>query len=174
MKFFVDTADVAEIKDLAATGVLDGVTTNPSLIAKSGRKFLDVIAEICAVVPGPVSAEVTAMDVETMLKEAAVLRRIAPNVAIKLPLTWDGLNACKALNLRVPDDISIMGFDNIALARYVSPKLTTMDQNMFRLGSNAAQLLIERIENGPCKRITLDNVLVKRETTGRAPIRIES
>ena len=83
------------------------------------------------------------------------------------------LNACKALNLRVPDDISVMGFDNIALARYVSPKLTTMDQNMFRLGSNAAQLLIERIENGPCKRITLDNVLVKRESTGRAPIRIE-
>lgn len=83
------------------------------------------------------------------------------------------LNACKALHLRVPDDISVMGFDNIALARYVSPKLTTMDQNMFRLGSNAAQLLIERIENGPCKRITLDNVLVKRETTGRAPIRIE-
>ena len=97
MKFFVDTADTAEIADLAATGLLDGVTTNPSLIAKSGRKFLDVIAEICALTPGPVSAEVTALDAPTMLKEAAVLRAVAPNVTIKLPLTWDGLKACRAL-----------------------------------------------------------------------------
>ena len=82
------------------------------------------------------------------------------------------LNACKALDLRVPDDISVMGFDNIALARYVSPKLTTMEQNMFRLGSNAAQRLIEKIESGQSKRITLDNVLVKRESTGRAPVRL--
>jgi transaldolase len=97
MKFFVDTADIADISDLVETGLLDGVTTNPSLIAKSGRQFLDVIAEICAFVSGPVSAEVTALDTPTMLKEAEILRRIAPNVTIKVPLTWDGLKACKAL-----------------------------------------------------------------------------
>jgi transaldolase len=97
MKFFVDTADIAEIRDLAATGLLDGVTTNPSLIHKSGRKFLEVIAEICAAVEGPVSAEVVALDHETMMKEAAVLRKIADNVTIKVPLTIDGLKTCKAL-----------------------------------------------------------------------------
>jgi transaldolase len=98
MKFFVDTADLNEIKDLAATGMVDGVTTNPSLAAKSGKKFLDLIAEICAVVPGPVSAEVTALDHATMMKEAAVLKKIAKNVAIKVPLTPDGLKTCKALS----------------------------------------------------------------------------
>ncbi len=97
MKFFVDTADTAEIASLAASGLLDGVTTNPTLIAKSGRKILDVVAEICAIVPGPVSAEVAATDYEGMMREAAVLRRIASNVVIKLPLTPDGLRACKAL-----------------------------------------------------------------------------
>jgi transaldolase len=97
MKFFVDTADVGEIKDLASTGLLDGVTTNPSLIAKSGRDFKQTIAEICAIVPGPVSAEVAATDYEGMMKEAAVLRKIATNVTIKVPLTFDGLKACKAL-----------------------------------------------------------------------------
>lgn len=98
MKFFVDTAEISEIRELAATGLLDGVTTNPSLIAKSGRKFLEVIAEICEVVPGPVSAEVAATEYTQMLKEAAVLRKIAPNVAIKVPLTQDGLRACYALS----------------------------------------------------------------------------
>ncbi|MDE2198919.1 MAG: fructose-6-phosphate aldolase [Rhodospirillales bacterium] len=98
MKFFVDTADTAEIKALAASGLLDGVTTNPSLIAKSGRKILDVIAEICAIVPGPVSAEVAATEYDGMMREAAVLRAIAHNVAVKLPLTPDGLRACKALS----------------------------------------------------------------------------
>lgn len=98
MKFFVDTADINEIKDLAATGMVDGVTTNPSLAAKSGKQFLDLVAEICAVVPGPVSAEVTALDHETMMKEAAVLRKIAENVTIKVPLTPDGLKTCKALS----------------------------------------------------------------------------
>jgi transaldolase len=97
MKFFVDTADTAEIRDLAATGLLDGVTTNPSLINKSGRKFLEVVAEICSIVPGPVSAEVVALDHETMMKEAEVLRKIADNVTIKVPLTIDGLKTCKAL-----------------------------------------------------------------------------
>ncbi|MSO90240.1 MAG: fructose-6-phosphate aldolase [Acetobacteraceae bacterium] len=97
MKFFVDTADTADIKSLAASGLLDGVTTNPSLIAKSGRKILDVVAEICALVPGPVSAEVAATDYEGMMREAAVLRKIASNVTVKLPLTPDGIRACKAL-----------------------------------------------------------------------------
>ena len=97
MKFFVDTADTAEIKSLASSGLLDGVTTNPSLIAKTGRKFADVVAEICAIVPGPVSAEVAATDYEGMMREAYVLREIAKNVTIKVPLTPDGLRACKRL-----------------------------------------------------------------------------
>jgi len=97
MKFFVDTADTAEIKSLAASGLLDGVTTNPSLIAKSGRKILDVVAEICALVEGPVSAEVAATDYDGMMREASVLRKIASNATVKLPLTPDGLRACKAL-----------------------------------------------------------------------------
>lgn len=98
MKFFVDTADLAEIRDLAQTGLLDGVTTNPSLIAKSGAKILDVIAEICSVVDGPVSAEVAATDYDTMLKEGRHLAKIAPNVTVKVPLTVDGLKTCKALS----------------------------------------------------------------------------
>ena len=97
MKFFVDTADVAEIADLAATGLLDGVTTNPSLIHKSGRKFLEVVKEICAIVDGPVSAEVVALDLDGMLREADVVRNLAPNVCVKLPLTFDGLKACRRL-----------------------------------------------------------------------------
>lgn len=98
MKFFVDTAEISEIRELATTGLLDGVTTNPSLIAKSGRNILDVIAEICDVVSGPVSAEVAATDYKQMLAEAAVLKKIAPNVAIKVPLTPDGLKVCYALS----------------------------------------------------------------------------
>lgn len=95
MKFFVDTADVNEIRDLADTGLLDGVTTNPTLIAKAGRDFFEVIKEICSVVQGPVSAEVTALDAEGMIREGEKLARIADNVTIKVPLTWDGLKACK-------------------------------------------------------------------------------
>jgi len=95
MKFFVDTADIKEIRELASTGLLDGVTTNPTLIAKSGRDFFEVIREICAHVPGPVSAEVTATDAEGMIREGEKLAKIAKNVAIKVPLTWDGLKACK-------------------------------------------------------------------------------
>ena len=97
MRLFVDTADIAEIKDLAAMGLLDGVTTNPSLILKAGRPMLDVIAEICAVVDGPVSAEVTATEADKMIAEGKKLAALASNVVIKLPLTWDGLKACKAL-----------------------------------------------------------------------------
>lgn len=98
MKFFVDTADINEIKDLAATGLLDGVTTNPSLVAKSGKDFIPLIKDICKVVKGPVSAEVAATDYPTMRKEAEVLRKIADNVAVKVPLTPDGLKVCKELS----------------------------------------------------------------------------
>jgi transaldolase len=97
MKFFVDTADVAEIKDLAASGLLDGVTTNPSLIMRAGRPMLEVIKEICSIVPGPVSAETVATDHKTMLEEGRKLAKIAKNVAVKVPLTPDGLKTCKAL-----------------------------------------------------------------------------
>ena len=97
MKFFVDTADVAEIKELAATGLLDGVTTNPSLVSKAKRDFKEIVAEICEIVPGPVSAEVAATDLDDMLREARALAKIAKNVAVKVPLTWDGLKACRTL-----------------------------------------------------------------------------
>jgi transaldolase len=97
LKFFIDTADIAEIRELAATGLVDGVTTNPSLVAKTGRDFLETVAEICAIIPGPVSAEVTATDHEGMLAEGRHLARIAGNVAVKVPLTPAGLRTCKAL-----------------------------------------------------------------------------
>ena len=97
MKFFADTADTAEIRELAETGLLDGVTTNPSLIAKSGRDFIEVVEEICAIVAGPVRAEGTALDSATMIAEGKKLAKIAKNIAVKVPLTWDGLKACKAL-----------------------------------------------------------------------------
>lgn len=97
MKFFVDTADVKDIRELNDLGLLDGVTTNPSLILKSGRSILDVTKEICSIVDGPVSAEVAAVEYEQMMKEAAVLSKIANNICIKVPLTLDGLKACKAL-----------------------------------------------------------------------------
>jgi transaldolase len=97
MKFFVDTADTAEIRDLAETGLLDGVTTNPSLIHKAGRDFLEVVKEICAIVPGPVSAEVVAADHDEMMREAEIVRKIADNVAVKVPLTLDGLKTCRKL-----------------------------------------------------------------------------
>ncbi len=97
MQFFVDTADVSEIEALAETGMLDGVTTNPSLIMKAGRPMLEVIAEIAKLVDGPVSAEVTATEKDAMIAEGRKLAAIAPNIAVKLPLTWDGLKACRAL-----------------------------------------------------------------------------
>ena len=98
MKFFADTADTADIRDLAEAGLCDGVTTNPSLIHKAGRDFLEVVAEICGIVDGPVSAEVVALDFEGMMREAEIVRKIADNVAVKVPLTIDGLKACKALS----------------------------------------------------------------------------
>ena len=98
MKFFVDTAEIDAIKELHALGMVDGVTTNPSLIAKSGRDILEVTKEICDLVEGPVSAEVVALDADTMLAEGRKLAKIAPNIAVKVPLTWAGLQTCKALS----------------------------------------------------------------------------
>lgn len=134
MKFFVDTADTAEIKELEATGLLDGVTTNPSLIAKSGRDFKEVIAEICAITEGDVSAEVAATDFDTIMKEAHVLGAIANNVVIKLPLTFDGLKACKQLTEEgTKTNVTLCFSANQALlaakagATYISPFIGRLD-----------------------------------------------
>ena len=97
MRFFIDTAEIDEIRDLAATGLVDGITTNPSLVAKSGRDFFEVLGEICALVPGPVSAEVAATDRDIMLAEARKLAELAENIVVKVPLTPDGLKACRVL-----------------------------------------------------------------------------
>lgn len=138
MKFFADTADTAEIRDLAESGLLDGVTTNPSLIHKAGRNFLEVVAEICEIVDGPVSAEVVALDYATMMREAEVIRKIADNIAVKVPLTLDGLKTCKALS----DDgtmvnVTLCFSANQALlaakagATFVSPFVGRHDDNGF-------------------------------------------
>ena len=149
MKFFVDTADTADIKALAASGLLDGVTTNPSLIAKSGRNILEVIAEICGIVDGPVSAEVAATEYETMMREAAVLRKIARNVCIKLPLTPDGLRACKSLsNEGVQTNVTLCFSAAQALiaakagATYISPFVGRLDD----IGQDGMELIAEIVE----------------------------
>ena len=98
MKFFVDTAEIEDIKELNDLGMVDGVTTNPSLILKSGRDILEVTREICSIVSGPVSAEVVAMEADAMIAEGRKLAEIAENIAVKLPMTWDGLKACKVLS----------------------------------------------------------------------------
>jgi len=148
MKFFVDTADINEIRDLAATGLVDGVTTNPSLIAKSGKKFLDVVKEICDVVPGPVSAEVVATDHATMLKEADKLSKIADNVVIKLPLTMDGLKTCKVLSGRgIKTNVTLCFSPAQALlaakagATYISPFVGRLDD----VGTDGMQLIADII-----------------------------
>ena len=134
MKFFVDTADVAEIRSLVGTGLMDGVTTNPSLIAKSGRKMSEVIADICALTEGPVSAEVTATDHETMLKEGRYLRAIAGNVCVKVPLTEAGLRTCKVLSDEgTPVNVTLCFSANQALlaakagAAFISPFVGRLD-----------------------------------------------
>ncbi|WP_234731363.1 fructose-6-phosphate aldolase [Acidocella facilis] len=146
MKFFVDTAEIAEIRELATTGLLDGVTTNPSLIAKSGRKILDVIAEICEVVPGPVSAEVAATEYKQMLAEAEVLKKIAPNVCIKVPLTQDGLKACYALSQEgVMVNVTLCFSAAQALlaakagATFISPFIGRLDD----IGQNGMELIAD-------------------------------
>ena len=98
MKFFADTAEIADIRELAEAGLLDGVTTNPSLVKKSGKDFKEVIKEVTQIVSGPVSAEVVAQDYDGMMREAEILRKIADNVAVKVPLTRDGLKACRTLS----------------------------------------------------------------------------
>ena len=97
MKFFVDTADINDIRELADAGLVDGVTTNPSLVAKTGRDFMDILADICATTDGPVSAEVTALDAEGMIAQGEKLAQVADNIAVKVPLTIDGLKACRHL-----------------------------------------------------------------------------
>ncbi len=134
MKFFIDTADVAEIKSLLDTGLVDGVTTNPSLVAKSGRDFIEVLAEICAAVPGPVSAEVTATDAAQMIAEGKHLAKVAKHVTVKLPLTWEGLKACRALTAEgIDTNVTLCFSANQALlaakagATFISPFIGRID-----------------------------------------------
>ena len=138
MKFFVDTADTAEIAEMAETGLLDGVTTNPSLIAKSGRDFIEVVTEICHLVDGPVSAEVVALDHAGMMREADKLRKIARNICIKVPLTIDGLKTCKALTADgTMVNVTLCFSANQALlaakagASFISPFIGRHDDNGF-------------------------------------------
>jgi len=143
MKFFVDTADVAEIADLAATGLLDGVTTNPSLVAKSGRNFFEVIREICALVDGPVSAEVAATAYERMLAEGRRLADLAPNVCVKVPLTWDGLKACKTLRADgIQVNVTLCFTPAKAGATFVSPFVGRLDD----IGHDGMALIGEVVE----------------------------
>lgn len=150
MKFFIDTADINEIKELAASGLCDGVTTNPSLVAKSGAaNFIELIAEICKTVPGPVSAEVAATDYDTMLKEGLRLAKIADNVVVKLPLTYDGLRVCKQLtNQNIQTNVTLCFSANQALlaakagATYVSPFIGRLDD----VGQDGLQLIADIVE----------------------------
>jgi transaldolase len=149
MKFFIDTADVAEIRDLASTGMVDGVTTNPSLIAKSGRPMAEVIAEICGVVDGPVSAEVTATDHDTMLREGRYLAKIADNIAVKVPLTVDGLKTCKVLSDEgTPVNVTLCFSPAQALlaakagAAFISPFVGRLDD----IGAEGMGLIAEIVE----------------------------
>ena len=149
MKFFIDTADVNEIVDLASTGLVDGVTTNPSLIAKSGRNIIEVIEEICDIVDGPVSAEVAAMDFSTMLAEGTRLAKIASNVVIKVPLTMDGLKACKALSDNgTPVNVTLCFSAAQALlaakagAAFISPFVGRLDD----IGAVGLQLIAEIVK----------------------------
>jgi transaldolase len=150
MKFFVDTADLNDIRDLASSGLLDGVTTNPSLVAKSGRtSFVQLIAEICDVVEGPVSAEVAATDFDTMLKEGLHLAGIASNVAVKVPLTPDGLKVCRHLANRgtmVNVTLCFSAAQAILAAKagatFVSPFVGRLDD----IGQNGMTLIQEIVE----------------------------
>ncbi|MGB0845218.1 MAG: transaldolase family protein, partial [Thiolinea sp.] len=146
MKFFVDTGDINEIRELCDTGLVDGVTTNPSLVASSGKDFKDLIADICELTPGHVSAEVLATDCDTMLKEAEILRNIADNVCIKLPLTQDGLKACKVLSDNgVATNVTLCFSALQALlaakagATYVSPFIGRLDD----IGQNGGDLIAD-------------------------------
>lgn len=146
MKFFVDTADVKDIRDLAETGLLDGVTTNPSLIAKSGADFKTTIKEICQIVEGPVSAEVAATEAAKMIEEGQTLAKIAGNVVVKVPLTWDGLKACRALTQAgIPVNVTLCFNANQALlaakagATFISPFIGRLDD----IGLDGMELIRE-------------------------------
>lgn len=144
MKFFLDTADVKELRELNETGLVDGVTTNPSLVAQTGQDFIEVIKEICTFISGPVSAEVTATDFDTMLKEGEKLAKIADNIAVKVPLTEDGLKVCKALSDNgVMVNVTLCFSPLQALlagkagATFISPFVGRVDD----IGSNGLQLV---------------------------------
>ena len=144
MQFFIDTADIDQLKAANATGLVDGVTTNPSLIAKSGRKIAEVIAEICDLIPGPISAEVTASEYEPMLAEGRYLAKIAPNVVVKLPLTWDGLKTTRTLvDEGTPVNVTLCFSAVQALlaakagATYISPFVGRLDDH----GSDGMMLI---------------------------------
>ena len=146
MKFFIDSADISELKAAVATGLVDGVTTNPSLIAKSGRNFVDAVREICSFVEGPVSAEVAATDIDGMLAEGRALAAIADNVAVKVPLTWPGLKACKTLSEEgCMVNVTLCFSANQALlaakagATFISPFIGRLDD----IGSEGMELIRE-------------------------------
>jgi len=146
MKIFLDTADLAKIEQLLPTGMIDGVTTNPSLIAKSGADIKKTIAAICEMVSGPVSAEVTAPDVHSMLKEADVLKKIAKNIVIKVPLTWNGLQVCSILSAKkIKVNVTLCFSTSQALlaakagATYVSPFIGRLED----IGDNGIQLIAD-------------------------------
>ncbi len=149
MQFFIDTADVAEIRDLAATGLVDGVTTNPSLVAKAGRDFFEVLAEICELVPGPVSAEVTATEHQAMLAEGRRLAQVAENVVIKVPLTPEGLKACRVftdegtkVNVTLCFSAAQALLAAKAGARYISPFIGRLDD----ISVDGLQLIADVVE----------------------------
>lgn len=144
MKFFVDTADISEIREIADAGLADGVTTNPSLIMKSGRDFIEVISEICEMIEGPVSAEVTALEASAMIAEGKTLAGLASNVVVKLPLTWDGLKACRSLSdAGIKTNVTLCFSANQGLlaakagATYVSPFIGRLDD----LGVDGMELI---------------------------------
>ena len=161
MKFFVDTADTKEIQELQDAGLIDGVTTNPSLIMKANRPFKEIIKEICAIVPGPVSAEVASTDYEGMIAEGHVLAKLADNVVVKLPLTVDGLKATKTFSKEgIKTNVTLCFSPNQALlaakvgATYISPFIGRLDDIM-EVGSvispseRAAAIVLERIAARP-------------------------
>lgn len=146
MELFIDSAEVAELRAAAASGLIDGVTTNPSLIAKSGRKMKEAIAEICSIIPGPVSAEAVATDVEGMLNEGRYLAKIASNVVVKLPLTENGLRACRTLTdegIKVNVTLCFSAVQALLAARagacFISPFIGRLDDN----GADGAEVIRE-------------------------------
>ena len=149
MKIFLDSANIDEIKTLSETGLIDGVTTNPSLIAKSGMNFIDAIEKICSIINGPVSAEVTGVDQTTMVKEGQKLSKIAPNVVIKVPLTMEGLKACKTLSdekISVNVTLCFNAAQAILAAKagatYISPFIGRLDD----IGADGMNLISEIVE----------------------------